>query len=125
MNKTFFLWVLPLFISCSGQDCTELPGKFDNYEEAIKQVLNAEFAIEQEADVRESSFIESAEYFNCGGSTGFLIMNMSDKDYLFQGVPISTWEEFKKAESKGGYFHQVLKGRFKVNLNNVSNEVLF
>lgn len=67
-------------------------------------------------DTSRSSWIYGAEYFYANGE-GFLIINMSGKDYIFRGVPESVWEGFRNAPSLGRYYNRYIKGRYYFQLN--------
>ena len=88
--------------------------QFLSYEQA-KRYVRANLSAE-EVDTSESSFIRSAEFFSTG-SSGYLILNLNGKDYIFTGVPRETWESFKSSRSRGKYFNQVIKGRFRLEIN--------
>lgn len=122
MKNIALIIILFLVTSCTEQDCKELPEKFTSYEKATEEVLNSTFKIEQKANVGGGSFLESAKYFSCDDSTGYLIIGMNDQEYIFQGVPKDIWQGFKEAESKGEYYNKFIRGRFGLNLK---NDVIF
>lgn len=117
MKKIFTLIAPFIFLSCTGQSCKELPEGFSSYEAATELILNADFKIEQETNVSNSSFIESAEYFSCNGAVGFLLLGMNNEEYLFQNVPYELWNKFKAAHSKGIFYNDYIRGKYRVKLN--------
>lgn len=49
-------------------------------------------------------------------ATGVMRVQFSNGGlYEYAGVPVSTWNEFMGAESKGKYFAQNIKGKFDSN----------
>jgi hypothetical protein len=114
ISKHWILGALALSINigCS-RNCSELPQTFENYEEAILQVEAASFRIEETIRTPESTWISSATFSSCDGSRGYFLLRVKNKKYLYYNVPIETWEEFKKADSKGAYYNANIKGRFK------------
>jgi hypothetical protein len=89
---------------------------FDTYAEArqyVRSTYNGEFL-----QSPNSSWIGSAEYYNADG-LGYFILNVktgSRKSYIHQGVPVSLWEGFRTAPSKGRYYNRNLKGRYRLFL---------
>ena len=59
----------------------------------------------------ESSVLHSASYDKV--MNRLTVTFKSGRSYDFFDVPPSIWEEFKKAESKGRFFTQNIKGKFK------------
>ena len=49
------------------------------------------------------------------------IIFLKKTHYVYFDVPNNTWEEFLASESKGKYFHKMIKGYFA--FQNVTNEV--
>ncbi len=59
----------------------------------------------------ESSVLHSASYDKV--MNRLTVTFKSGKSYDFYDVPVSIWQEFIEAESKGRYFTQNIKGKFK------------
>ena len=119
MKLKFPLLFLPLFfISCSGQNCEALPGSYNSYEEATNQIRQSQFTFEEELKSidNESSWITGAEFYSCDGSTGYLIIEMQGKHYLFNNFPKSEWQEFKGSESKSKFYHEFIRGKYNFEL---------
>jgi len=72
MKKLLFLFFV-IFISCTGQDCKDLPTDFDSYEQITELVKKSSFKIEEQTDTSMSSWIASAHYYSCDGKSGYLI----------------------------------------------------
>ena len=65
----------------------------------------------ERAEFLESSVLHSASYDE---TINLLTVTFkSGRSYDFFDVLPSIWEEFKKAESKGRFFTQNIKGKFK------------
>lgn len=109
-----FLLILFLVLNSCGQNCNDLPNSYKNPEEAKTIVLSANFKYTDDCDVSSSSFITSANYYSCNESTGFLIVAMNNKKYIFQNVPFKIWVNFKKADSKSKYYNDEIRGRYKL-----------
>jgi hypothetical protein len=113
--KTYLL-ILFFALSSCGQNCKDLPSSYKNYEEAKTVVLRTNFKFTDDCDVSESSFITSADYYSCDGSTGYFVIGMNDKNYIFQNMPYEVWEGFKNAESKGIFYNREIRGRYQLRL---------
>ena len=59
----------------------------------------------------DDSWINNASY---NSQTEILIIEMHHKEYTFIGVPNDVWEGFKNASSKGGYYHQYIRGKYSI-----------
>lgn len=113
--KNYILFLLFVLSSC-GQNCKELPSSYKNYEEAKTIVLSTDFKFTDDCDVSESSFITSADYYSCDRLTGYFIVGMNNKKYIFQNMPYEIWEDFKNAESKGKFYNREIRGRYQLSL---------
>jgi len=98
--------------------CQTLPSQFHTYEEAKDAVTNANFKITDHINTSKSSWITHASYYSCDVQTGYFLMGTTKKDYLFVGMPYDVWNEFKRAESFGKFYHQYIKGRYILYLAN-------
>jgi KTSC domain len=113
--KSYLLLLLFVLSSC-GHNCNELPSSYKSYEEAKTIVSSISFKFTDDCDVSESSFITSANYYSCDRLTGYFIVEMNDKKYIFQNMPYEIWEGFKKAESKGKFYNREIRGRYQLSL---------
>ena len=119
-SKLLLLFSVILF-SCKQN--SELPKQFSSYDEAVNKVENANFKIEENADVEgksENNWIESAKYFANDEQSGFLIINMKGKEYIFDEVPITVWNDFKSSDDMGKYYNQSIRGKYILTLTNQS-----
>ncbi len=114
MKKILFAAFLLTFVSCTSQDCKNLPQSFNSYSSATKQVKSATFKIKESANTSGSSWIQSANFYSCDGVKGYFIFKAQGKEYIHAGVPVDVWIGFKNAGSKGGYYNRNIKGQFKV-----------
>ena len=118
MKKLIPLFVILVIItSCSRKNCKELPNTFTDYEQAKEIVLSSTFKIKEDADVSNSSWINSAKYFSCDSQSGFLIITTGNRTYIHQDLPIEVWEQFKDADSKGSFYNRNIKGNNHLRLN--------
>lgn len=99
-----------------ANDCVSLPTSFASYQEAINRVREARFQFEDRAYTPTSSWVQGTEYFSCDGIIGYLILHTDKQAYIHQGVPHAVWEDFKRAESAGGFYNQNIKGRYRLSL---------
>ena len=120
-SKLFLLFSVILF-SCKQN--SELPKQFSSYDEAVNKVENANFSIVEEAETEgksENNFIESAKYYSNDNVNGFLILNFNGKEYIFDEVPITVWNDFKSSDDMGKYYNQSIRGIYILTLTNQSN----
>jgi hypothetical protein len=115
------LVVLGIFVSisvsCNSQNCKSLPDKFPSYSEAISLVKSSSFAIKEDVNTSNSSWITSAKYYSCDGRNGYFIYTSTNgQEYIHSGVPRYIWDGFKSAESKGNYYNSRIKGRYQLQL---------
>ena len=118
MKNILLLSILMLGLKSTGQDCKNISQHFSSYKEAVKEIKSAKFKVKEDADVSESLWIRSATYYSCDGQKGYFIYTTNKGyEYVHKNVPISLWEGFKNASSKGSYYDHTIKGRYKVLLN--------
>jgi len=109
MKKLLFL-LLVIFISCTGQDCKDLPTDFESYKQITELVKKSSFKIKEQTDTSMSSWIASAHYYSCDGKSGYLIIKTKKgKEYIHFNISYQMWKGFKNAESKGSYYNKVIK----------------
>lgn len=104
--------------SCNNYPCEKLPNSYSSYEEAIGIIENARFKQEERINTSKSSWIRAASYYSCDGETGCFILETDSKKYIYSGLPVDIWQDFKKADSFGGYFNKNIKNRYQFKLNN-------
>jgi len=92
--------------------------EFSSYEEAQTWVITNPNFTKDTVDTTKSSWIREAEYYTDGSYSGYLILNMRGKEYIWEGVPLNVWEGIKQADSFGKYYHKHIKGRFILELDN-------
>ena len=116
--KKLFLTVIILFtiMSCSTQNCKDLPSQFSSYSQAVKKVKSSNFSFIETDNTSRSSVIESADYYNCDSKTGYLIIEIRNTNYIYQNVPISVWNSFKSADSYGDFYNDYVKGNFNLEI---------
>ena len=115
-KMTKYYIILFLFISCIGSNCKDLPKNFESYDQAKELVRKTNFEFENQVNISRSSWITSAKYFSCDSKTGFLIIGTENEDYIYNGVPIEIWNEFKSLESLGSYYNSKIKHRYQLKL---------
>ncbi len=134
--KYYLVLLIFILISCKGNNqvditsqsakeyengnqlsCETLPDKFKTYEEALKAIHNVDFSYEDHSDTDDSEWIHGADYYSCDEMTGFFIVVFGDKTYIFEDVPVDVWEGFVDAEDYGKYYHEYIKGRFRMELS--------
>jgi hypothetical protein len=119
-SKLLLLFSVILF-SCKQN--SELPKQFSSYDEAVNKVENANFSIVEEAETEgksENNFIESAKYYSNDNVNGFLILNFNGKEYIFDEVPITVWNDFKSSDDIGKHYNQFIRGKYILTLTNQS-----
>lgn len=119
MIKFYTIIILLLTFSCSKEkqnisECSQITTPFTTYDEAKNTVESVDFKYTDEVDTSKSSWIRGAQYYSCDGSTGYLVYQTDNKEYIHQHVPIEVWKEFKNAESFGSFYNRNLKHKYKV-----------
>ena len=116
MKYISVLILLLTCIICRGQDCDKLVSTFQSYTNALNTISKTRFKISESANTSSSSWIRSAKYFSCGGSTGFLIIEANSQNYIHQNVPFNIWNSFKNSPSFGQYYNKFIKNRYRLYL---------
>jgi hypothetical protein len=116
MRNALLLFFGFLSFSCNAQNCNTLP-KFTSYNQAISVVQNSNFKIDESVNTSKSGWILSAHYYSCDGKTGFFIIQTRPRKYIHANMPISVWQQFKKADSFGAFYNYNIKGRYRLYLN--------
>lgn len=117
MKQIFLTLTLLLLIGASvtSQSCRKLPDKFYSYSQAIELIKNATFNSTDKLPYGKSSWIISATFYSCDGSTGYLVYTTDKgRKYIHEKVPMRVWIDFKNASSSGSYYVQNIKGRYRL-----------
>jgi hypothetical protein len=117
MIKKLITIVLFFFAyNASAQDCKTISETFSSYEQAVKAISNSTFSYTDKVNTSSSSWIRSATFKSCDGKIGFLIIGTDSNPYIHQNVPISLWQNFKRASSYGSFYTRLIKNKFKLSV---------
>ena len=75
-----------------------------NLEESILEIENATFRFKQQFEISRVEGIRSAHFLSCDGITGYLILIVSNKDYVFREVPKTKWDDLISSSDINQYF---------------------
>lgn len=118
VKNIIFIIITCISLSCcDGQNCKTLPSRFTSYNQAINTIEGSNFRINESVNTSKSSWIRSAHYYNCNGQTGYFIIQEKNKIYIHANLPISVWQQFKKANSFGSFYNHYIKGKYRFYLN--------
>lgn len=70
-----------------------------------------DFLTTEKIDSESSKLLTKAEYSPLYHQLK-IWFKTTGKVYMYKGVPEEIWEEFKKADSKGKYFHAYIKSLY-------------
>lgn len=114
-----FITIVAILLSayCMAQNCKDLPTSFNSYGQATSLVKTSKFLLKETANTSNSSWIKSAAYYSCDGKTGFFIYSTNKGyEYIHANVPLSIWQDFKAAVSKGTFYNSKIKDRYLLQL---------
>lgn len=108
---------LAFIISLSScGDNTQIESDSDTYipaiQEQTEEVIDNTF--EDSFSSPNSSWIKGADYNSEDGEYGMMNIYTDAQKYTFIDVPVSVWNDFKNAPSKGSYYHANIKGRYQL-----------
>lgn len=116
MKNICLVLSLLFFCSCTGQPCEKLQENFTSYNEAKSKIEKAYFNFTDKVNTSKSSWVTNAKFYSCNNQDGYFILETSKKNYIFQGLPISIWKDFKSAESFGSYYNKFIRGKYRLIL---------
>ncbi len=87
---------------------------FETYEQAIEYARRLTCV---STEMTRSSWIRGAEFCSAEGSSGYLLVDLKDRWYIHEGVPVDVWSAFKTAASPGGFYNQNLRSRYRLKLS--------
>lgn len=116
-NKQHLFAILLIILSLNSIQCNSQNNcnkTFKSYNEA-QQFLNQQtFSFTDIADCSESSWIIGAKYYSCDSKTGYFKYTTDSKTYIHEKLPISVWNNFKNAPSKGTYYNANIKHKYRL-----------
>jgi hypothetical protein len=89
--------------------CNNIPKDLGNRTQAIRTLSETEFTFEQSLETLQVFGVKKAIFYSCDGNLGYLMVNTSRRNYLYENVPRELWENFKNANSIDGFFNKNLK----------------
>lgn len=116
MKKLLLPFFLFITINLNAQTCKTISETFSSYEQAVKAISNSTFSYTDKVNTSSSSWIRSATFKSCDGKIGFLIIGTDSNLYIHQNVPISLWQNFKRASSFGSFYTRLIKNKFKLSI---------
>lgn len=125
LKKILFL-TLPFFIflffACDSQEINDVSTSSVGVEYVEIKYRNDPVDIAHSRweylDTSRSSFIGGAWYDE---RESYMIIELSDIKYHYCGMPRSTWEKFKSAESFGSDYNSYIKGNYDCRENPIPN----
>jgi hypothetical protein len=117
--KIFYTILILFFVSInsySQNNCNQLPSSFSSYNEALNLVGNAKFSFVDYLNTSNSTAVQGAKYYSCDNRNGFLIIGVNNQRYIYQGVPINVWNNFKRANSFGSFYNAYIKNNYQLRL---------
>ncbi len=103
--------------SFAQTNCIKLPSTFKSYNQATALVKAAKFKTIETANTSKSTWVKSATYYSCDGKIGYLIILLKSKEYIHANLPYSIWKGFKNASSKGKYYDNNIKHKYRLKVN--------
>ena len=118
--KIIFPICIGLFLIATVQcqtSCFDRPGRFTTFQAAISSVKSTSFKYVESINTSGSSWIEKLVYYSCDGKTGYLIMGTKGREYIHADLPIDIWNRLKVAQSKGKFYNNQIRFKYKMNLS--------
>lgn len=109
-NTNQMIRLLTIFaLSCSLGSCEKHPKDLSSYESAARWI-KAEY--KAEVMKPDSTAIHKVEYYSKSPEKWLLVYFNTNKSkgYIYQGFRADRWQDWKKASSKGKWYHKNLKG---------------
>jgi hypothetical protein len=118
--RLLYLCFVLFFLACYHPACDTMPLNFNSYENAISFIKRAVFKREDKINIldEKGSRLQSANYYSCDESVGYVIVKTDKGEYLYSGVPDSIWENFKNTDSYTSFYNYNIKGKYRFDLNN-------
>lgn len=116
-NKQHLFAILLIILSLNSIQCNSQNNcnkTFKSYNEAQQFLYQQTFSFTDIADCSESSWIRSAKYYSCDSKTGYFKYTTDSKTYIHEKLPISVWNNFKNAPSKGTYYNANIKHKYRL-----------
>lgn len=102
------------FISAYAQTCSNNQS-FSSYSEAFDYLNSTRFDCTDTYDATgESSWIGRIEWYSCGCTEGYLVVELQGRSYIHRNVPKRVFIAFTQAESKGRFYDSYIRGRYQL-----------
>ncbi len=96
------------------RDCDKIPYMFSSLEDAKILIESTNWTYKDQVDIKSSSWMKSAQYYSCDKETGYLIICLENKCYVFDYVEKDVWSEFRNTEDYGKYYHKFIKNKYQM-----------
>jgi hypothetical protein len=83
-----------------------------NLQESILEIENTTFRFKQQFKISRVEGIRSARFFSCDGIIGYLILIVSNKEFVYREVPKTKWDDLISSSDINQYFIKDIKDSY-------------
>lgn len=92
--------------------CDSLMVHDNDFEGNLEKITHATWRYTQSMHLNRPSGFRNAEFYSCDVQTGYLVILIDDKKYIYQKVPVSLWEEFTKTTDPDTFIRNKIVNKF-------------
>jgi len=101
-------------VSPQSTDCDSLDISSVSLAKAIESIENAKFRFQKQFKISRSYGVMNARFYSCNGETGFLIMKVDKKDFIYIKVPKSVWNTLITSSDINAFYASEIKQTYNV-----------
>ena len=79
----------------------------------LQKIKDATWRYTQSIHLNRPYGFRHADFYSCDVQSGFLVIEIDDKNYIYEDVPVTLWEEFSKTIDPDGFIDDKIKGKFE------------
>jgi len=95
-------------------NCDSLKVNSYTIDEAITIIERTTFRYQQQFRISRTYGVMSARFFSCDGKSGYLIIKVDKRDYIYIDVPEPKWTSLISSTDINGFYEVEIKGIYEV-----------
>ncbi len=95
-------------------NCDTLNLSSYSLEKAISAIETTTFRYQQQFKISRTYGVMSARFYSCDGSTGYLVIKVDKKDFIYLEVPETKWKELISSGDINAYYNTEIKGNYNI-----------
>ena len=92
--------------------CDSLVVHDNDFAGNLEKITHTTWRYTQSMHLNRPFGFRNADFYSCDVKAGYLVIQIDDKKYIYQKVPVSLWEEFTKTTDPDTFIKEKIENKF-------------